>query len=687
MAKDRYMYFRVEAREILEGITRGILAVEQGADLQGALREIQRLAHTLKGAAGVVKLPSIGALAHRLEDVIGSHSGCAALPREAIDRVLELVDAMAGELAGIDAPREAEAVKEAPSGQLPAMVRAELADLDFLMQGLAEAVVQAGALRRVAGDLESVAGSLGSFIECTAPARPRGPLETPAAASRARRIREETKSLGSLRGRLAAGIERLDRELVDLRSRIDRLRLLPASSLFAELERSIRDTARSSGKEVCFAARGGEIRTDAHVLAGIRMALLHLVRNAVVHGIEDPGARKRAGKPERGTVRLSVERRGYCVSFQLNDDGRGIDLEALRLAAVRSGLLPAQESARMGVDEALKLIFEPGVTTTQEADMTSGRGMGLDVVNETASRLKGHVQARSKAGGGLTVEIVVPVSLACLETLRLRQGSFEASLPLSAMYKVLRVSRSDIGFSGGGESIVCDGEAIPYGDLAALVCPPGEQRTKSCPKPEGRTWAAVVIQAEKGRAALGVERLLGTGQEMIKQIPPAAGPAPLLAGASIDAEGKPHLVLDPASVVDALRRGEGSQEAEAAGVKPPILVVDDSLTTRLLEQTILEANGYQVDLATCAEEALCMARKRAYGVMLVDVEMPGMNGFELLEKVRADPELRETPAILMTTRGSPEDRRRGMKAGATAYLLKSEFDEAVLLQAIRGLID
>jgi two-component system chemotaxis sensor kinase CheA len=194
------------------------------------------------------------------------------------------------------------------------------------------------------------------------------------------------------------------------------------------------------------------------------------------------------------------------------------------------------------------------------------------------------------------------------------------------------------------------------------------------------------VQSEAGPVAIGVDRVQGARHEIIRPLPSGAGALPLLTGACFDPDGNPRLVFDPRGLAEVVRRAEAPLPDSKNESRLPILIVDDSVTTRMLEQTILEANGYEVDFAVSGEEAFQKVRKRRYGLMLVDVEMPGMNGFEVLEKARLDPELRNVPAILVTTRNSPDDRRRGMEAGARAYLLKTDFDEGLLLQTIRGLI-
>jgi two-component system chemotaxis sensor kinase CheA len=307
----------------------------------------------------------------------------------------------------------------------------------------------------------------------------------------------------------------------------------------------------------------------------------------------------------------------------------------------------------------------------------SGRGIGLDVVRAAVSGLGGEVAMTTRAGEGTTVEIVVPVSLASLEALLVEASSAIVALPLDAVRGTLRAVATDLTDTGEGQAILYENSLVPFVSLSHLL------RSKS---QGARNASPVVILASgSGRAAVGVERLHGTASLLVRALPRLAPVDPIVGGAALDAEGNPQLVLDPEHVVAAARRGV-RLAPEPAAHPSRILVVDDSLTTRMLEQSILESAGYVVALATSGEEALEMAARDRYALMLVDVEMPGMDGFALLDRLRADAALRSVPTILVTSRASPEDRSRGMAAGARAYVVKSEFDQAQLLETIKRLV-
>jgi two-component system chemotaxis sensor kinase CheA len=352
-------------------------------------------------------------------------------------------------------------------------------------------------------------------------------------------------------------------------------------------------------------------------------------------------------------------------------------MEAVRRAAVRRGLVAATDATALGLEEAVRIIMKGGVTTTGSVDEVSGRGIGLDVVRETAARLKGEVNVRSETGKGTSLEICVPVSVSSLIALQVETGGRVASIPLDAIRQTLRVAESDIVRSADKDSIVYDGKVIPFLVLS------GALDKKAIPERKQRPWSAVVLESSFGIAAVGVDRLLGAASIVVRPLPPLSAAEPVVAGASLDSEGNPQLVLDHEGLVATACLGRAPVHESAPAKRHWVLVIDDSLTTRMLEQSILESAGYEVELATSAEEGLGKAREKQYGLFLVDVEMPGMDGFEFVTHTQSDSLLRAVPSILVTSRNAVEDRRRGEQAGARAYIVKGEFDQGYLLQKIR----
>ena len=637
--RDPYKYFRIEARELLEGLALGVLEIEKGAATAELVTRLLRLAHTLKGASRVVKLPAIAEQAHGVEEVLAPHRTNPSFSgREPVDALLARLDAIRKEIIAIEPGREPAPDASAASATRPETfetVRVELREMDRLLEGIRETETRLHALRR---DVMQ------------------------------RNDRD-----------LRAAVDQVAVELTQVRERASGLRLLPASTVFAVLERAARDAAHTTQKEIEFRASGGTTRLDAHVLGAVQDALLHVVRNAVAHGVEPAAERKAAGKPGAGRVELTVERRGNRIALACADDGRGIDVAALGRAAVRQGILGAEASSSLTAQDAVRLLLRGGLSTTTTVTELSGRGIGLDVVRATAERLKGEVSVKTQPGRGTRLEIVVPVSLAALPVLVVEASGSGYSVPFDAVRATLRLGQAEVARSGEGESVVYDGKGVPFVPLAALLS------SSVSPAARSPSWSVVILQARDSQVALGVDRVRGLATAVVRPLPDYAEIDAMVAGVSLDDEGNPSAVLDPSAVVDAARARRAAPE-KALAPAPPILVIDDSLTTRMLEQSILEAEGYEVDLATSAEDALGKAKRRRYGLFLVDVEMPGMDGYQFVAHTQTDPALRDTPSILVTSLASPEHRRRGQDVGARAYIAKGEFDQTVLLRAIRELI-
>ena len=685
MARDPYKYFRVEARELLDGLAQGILQLDKGDTAPDVVARLLRVAHTLKGAARVVKQPGIAELAHTVEGILTNHRESGQpLSKAHGSELLRLLDDITSRLSALEAGSDV-----APAGPARSPVeepletlRVEIREMDALVRTVTEVGVQLGAVRKGLGAANRFRDLTSLLLELLG-ARPgeSGPGASPAVV-RARSIADELRSsLDQFQRSLAVDLERVDGELAEVRDVAQRLRLIPAQTVFSSLERSARDAAQTLGKHVAFEAAGGEVRLDANVLASLRDALMHVVRNAVAHGVEPEAERIARGKSPTGQVRLSVERRGGRVAFVCRDDGRGIDVEKVRQAAVARRLVPAAVAKSLPADQVVALLGAGGLTTKTDVTELSGRGIGLDVVRATTSRLNGELSIRSEAGRGATIEIQVPISIASLHGLVVETAGGLAAIPLDAVRQTLRVHDSEIARSAEHDSILLEGKVIPFVPLDRML-----RRQGSADVGSGRAWSAVVVEAGDRKIAVGVDRLLGTSSIVMRALPDAVEADSVVSGASLDAEGNPQLVLDPSGLVAAAERGRGVRPDEATPRRDPVLVIDDSLTTRMLEQSILESAGYEVELAVSAEEALAKARERRYRLFLVDVEMPGMDGFEFVAQTRSDATLREIPAILVTSRNAVEDRRRGEQVGARAYIVKGEFDQGHFMRTIRALI-
>jgi len=329
----------------------------------------------------------------------------------------------------------------------------------------------------------------------------------------------------------------------------------------------------------------------------------------------------------------------------------------------------------LNATQLLALLVQGGITTASTVSELAGRGVGLDVVRDTAQRLNGDIFTQTHAGRGTMIELRVPLSLASLDVLTVEADGQLAAIPLGAVRRTLRVTADDIIHSPQGTCIAIDGELVP---LLALTL---GNRDRG---PQTSVRTAVIVSCAGEMLAVAVTRLCGIDTVVLRPLPALAPVDPIVLGMHLDTEGAPRIVLDPEQLASLQRQVIGTPTAMSRTL--PILIIDDSLTTRMLESSILESAGFTVEMATSAEEGLAMARERNYALFLVDVEMPGMDGFGFVEQTRADPELRQVPSVLVTSRDAPEDRRRGVAVGASAYIVKGDFDQVEFLQRVAELV-
>ena len=667
-----YQYFKIEAREIVGVLSRDILALERGDAGAEPVARLLRQAHTLKGAARVVRLPRIAEIAHAMEDALAPHRDTPdAVSKEQIGRLLLQVDNISSEISALDPAPPAGTVPRPAALEPFERVRVGVAEMDALLSGVSETAVQLDGIRRGIEVVKEVEDRLAAFQQQLTDAKP-GPRlhET---------VEEMRLALQHARQGLGMRADSTDREVAEVRGNIDRLRLLPTSLLLPALERAVRDAADTLGKQVVFNTLGREQRLESHVLSALGEALSHLVRNAVAHGIENPQERLARGKPACGVVNLKVERRADRIFFTCSDDGCGINVDAVRRAAVARGIISDASAAALSPADALELIFKPGVTTSASLNEVAGRGIGLEVVREVVSRFKGRVGVRTEVGIGTNVEIEVPVSLSSVRSILLAAGDLLIWVPLEAVHSAMRLDADAIVSLAGRSSLIFEGRAIPFIRLAETMGRPLASGDDSPPR------LAAIVQADAELLAVGVDRVIHASEVIVHPLPAAAGRVALLAGAVFDAQGNPQLVLNPDALLEAAHAVRSQPMAPTAPAQH-ILVIDDSLTSRLLLQSILETGGFKVDLAVSGEDAMARARERHYSLFVCDVEMPGMNGFEFVSRTREYDYLIGIPSILVTTRAGADDRRRGAEAGARAYIVKGEFSKDSLLETVRSLV-
>ncbi|MHB0975326.1 MAG: hybrid sensor histidine kinase/response regulator [Thiobacillus sp.] len=470
---------------------------------------------------------------------------------------------------------------------------------------------------------------------------------------------------------------------------VKEMQLLPFASLLDRFPRFARELARGQGKEVELALQGGEIEIDRRILEAMRDPLIHLLRNAIDHGIEPPAVRADRHKPARGTITLAISQQdGGKVEVLVADDGAGIDASSLRAAAGRLGLVSGEEAERLDEAAAQALAFQSGVTTSPLITDVSGRGLGLAIVREKVERLGGSVALESQPGAGTAFRIVLPLTLATFRGILVRAGEQLCVIPAARVERVTRVAGPDIQTVENRETIPLDGQAVALvwlGDVLELPRrEPAEDAAGGVP--------AVVLGPDPGRVAFRVDAILGEQEVLVKTLGPQLARVRNVAGASVLGTGQVVPVLNVPDLLKsavqlaATPRVPVAAEKPGAAEKPAILVVEDSITSRSLLKNILESADYAVTTAVDGMDAYTTLKTGTFDLVVSDVEMPRMDGFDLTARIRADKQLAELPVVLVTALGSREHRERGIDAGANAYIVKSSFDQSNLLDVIRRLL-
>ncbi|MGD0585928.1 MAG: hybrid sensor histidine kinase/response regulator [Oryzomonas sp.] len=461
------------------------------------------------------------------------------------------------------------------------------------------------------------------------------------------------------------------------------LRMLPLSTVFDTLRRTVRDLAREHGKDMDFVVNGGETELDRKIIERIGDPLIHMIRNSLDHGLENAEERKAAGKPAKGIITLSAFYDGGCVTIALSDDGKGMSAERIREKALSKRLYDADTLAHMSRSEITNLIFLPGFSTSPIITDLSGRGVGMDVVRKNiVDDLKGTIIIDTQEGKGTTFFLRLPLNLAVFPLFLVSVNGFVCALPATSIAKMLSVRKDEIIDIVHKQAIRLEEQIIPVESLAAILGRPCET--------EGDTDERQLVIVRDGSEMLGlmVDEILGREEMVVKPLPGHLQNLRLVSCVTIDVGNSivnvlhvPELFRLARELAEPARTHAPAEESRAT-----ILVVDDSFNTREIEKSILEAYGYLVITASDGQEALEMTRDEMYDLVITDVEMPRLDGFSLTERLRSDDRYRNIPIIIVTSREKDEDKKRGIKVGADAYIVKGAFDQSNLLATVKNLI-
>jgi chemotaxis protein histidine kinase CheA len=719
--------FRAEVDERLASLCEGLLRLEGHPSPRQLVAGLFRDAHTVKGSARMLGLVEVVDVAHRAEDLLGAlRDGRRRATKDLIDLLLVSAEGISRSLPGADRPVPPDelaaimaALDGAVSGADPVTVprlRAPDADeaddagrprggdsvrvptrrVHDLLDVVGEAELD---VRRITTHSRELTALANDHLRWSRALRDAASTANAAGESTPEAVTVAVHALVSLGDQLVAAVRELSARTEDAGGRLAHVRddamglaMVPVRRVVAGFPQLVRELSGVSSKprEIDLVLSGQDVELDARVLDAVADSLRHLVTNAVDHGCESPAERVAAGKPARATVTVSARAAGSTVIIEVADNGRGIDEVALRAAAVSHGLLPDGSTATGPA--LLQLMFAPGFSTIAEITQTSGRGVGLDVVRTVVEDLSGTIHVSSELGLGTTFVLSLPVTLGVLRCLIARVGTERYAVPVAGVLETVGLAGAERHEIAGVPVLVRQDGVLPLVDLGQILDVPGDRDPR----------AAVVVQfsASDEPMALAVDALEGELELVVKELGGFLGRLPTVAGATIDGNGRVVLVLDirelavrqlasgtTLSPAAPLRRTSGAPaRAARAGDRPRVLVVEDSVGVRELQRVILEGAGYDVVTAVDGLAGAAWLVGAPVDLVVSDVEMPGMDGFTLTRTIRATAGWQDVPVVIMTSRGDVADQRAGLDAGASAYLLKSEFDQAELIDTVRRLV-
>ena len=713
--------FATEVEEKCAVMDRILLQMEQQPERLELIAPLMRAAHSIKGAARAVQNETAVALAHALEDRLsGAQRSPPPIDEALIDLALRAVD----RLRALGQDRSATSV--AAANELKNRLRAAVVENREATAALKRStdatgyidVEETDPILRVrashVGQLIALAGTGMVENRRLKPFAERQQLLRREMGEISRLIDDLHHQLGapSSKGGIGGQLAHIRHQLSESRHEInnwleefgayqresshlnERLyhhaamtRLRPFSDVAGGYPRMVRDVARQLGKRARALLVGTQVAVDRDVLERLDAPLTHLLRNAIDHGIETPEQRQHAGKPEEGSIRISVAYRAGMLAIDVNDDGAGIDFERIRAKLVSDGRMDETEAAGLDEEALGEVLFGAGFSTREQVSEISGRGVGLDVVRQMLKELDGSVRLSSTLGSGTRFSLLVPISRAVTRAVVVSVAGEAYAFPLLRIERLVRSDRTTVQARQGMQYLSLDGQNIglvPLADQLDL----GESRLRS------DHVDIVVVSQEGRRAGFVVDAVLGEFDLATRPLDSRLGRVTDLAALAILPDGAPVVMLDIEDLMhgalDRERHLSRLREEEADGTtvqrRQRVLVVDDSISVRELERQLLTARGYEVEVAVDGMDGWSKLRDWPCDLVVTDVDMPRMDGIELTRSIKQDPKLRSLPVVIVSYRDRPEDRARGMEVRADAYLTKSDFQEHGFLDVVHGLI-
>jgi len=503
--------------------------------------------------------------------------------------------------------------------------------------------------------------------------------------------RDAIQALGTDLRALTKGSEQNGRSLGlmvdDLLSDMKQVTMLPFSTLTDIFPRMVRDISREQGKDVDLVVKGGEVEIDRRILEEMRDPLTHILRNAIDHGLESPEIRNRGGKSRTGTIELTVSQvTGGKIEVHISDDGAGIDVVKVKKKARSLGILTEQELKQIEDRNALSLVLRSGVSTSPIITDISGRGLGLAIVQEKVEKLGGLLSLDTVPGRGTSFKMALPVTIATFRGILVRVAKSYFIVPSSGMERTLSVRKDQIQTVENRATIALDGKALALVDLAGVF----NLKEENAPSDGNPPVTVAVLGTGERRIGFRIDEVLGEQEVLVKGLGKQLRHVPYISGATILGSGRVVPILNVTDLLTAPLnfrvQDPDLKSVEGETKRRSILVAEDSITSRMLLKSILEGAGYGVKTAVDGSEAFTTLKTGEFDLVISDIEMPRMNGFELTRKIRSDKKYADIPVILVTSLEAQEDREKGIDAGANAYIVKTSFDQSNLLEVVRRMI-
>jgi chemotaxis protein histidine kinase CheA len=683
MSVSKYLNIFVdEGRDIISRLGQRLLRLEECPDDAAAMESSLRLAHTLKGSSQMVGLDNISVAAHALENTLKEMesdpeavSGHVTLFLKTLDRIKQVLDAVAAGKVQEAISTEIALGEEKKKPKKKALKKAVPTEAPELLQVNPESTLRVrGArldrLQNLVEDMTLQKWKLLSGVEgvrkiATAaleePGHPRPPSD--AALPTINEFTEDIHRLGSM--------------VNELQLLMTELRMLPCSRLLTEYRRVVRDLSLELKKDVTLNIEGEQTEVDRSLLENLQAPLTHLVRNAIGHGVETPEVRRAAGKPERATISIRAYQKTGVVVVEVEDDGCGIDVDEIRKTAVDRGFMGAQEAGELTDPEALQLLCKSGFTTRTEADALSGRGMGLNVVNVRMEHMGGTLSIKSEKGKFTLFRLYMPQSVSIVHAMIVRAGDIAAAFPTIFIKHCLGVKPQQ--FINDGGTVEFEGQSLSPISLRALFGHKAEVAHEA--------FHVLILGFRDRLMAVAVDRVEREQELVVKPLGDHLKQVSCVMGVSILGGGEPSPIMD---IPELYNRWAGllvscEKPLPEKRRSLSVLVVDDAMTSRHVETTILEEMGHSVQQAADGLEALELLKNDLFDLLITDLEMPRLDGIELVRKIRSAEVSRELPIIMISTLSSDEAVDRGYDAGINAYITKDRLSGPVLRRALKNL--